>query len=84
MHPASEAQTRIAVLRYAGVLLISTSFVLCMPLLVIAERDAPNLLGIGRLIGLGDVALGRLNECLRQLPLGDVDRVEQFSFLDEA
>ena len=41
MHPASEAQTRIAVLRYAGVLLISTSFVLCMPLLVIAERDAP-------------------------------------------
>ena len=41
MHPASEAQTRIAVLRYAGVLLISTSFVLCMPLLVKAERDAP-------------------------------------------
>jgi hypothetical protein len=41
MHPASEAQTRLAVFRYGSVLLISSSFVLCMPLLVKAERDAP-------------------------------------------
>jgi len=38
MHPASEAQTEIAVFRYASVLLIS-SFFLCAPLLLKAELE---------------------------------------------
>ena len=41
MHPVSHAQTRIAAFRYASVLLISSSFVLCTPLLVKAEREEP-------------------------------------------
>lgn len=41
MRSVSEAQPRIAVFRYAGVLLISSSFVWCTSLLVKAEHEEP-------------------------------------------